>query len=119
MSFNKKDEDDGAIVKVDRTSVFQEGGPDETYTPQNELLLMIIPSSHIQLITNLPETMPHSVDKDRTPPLHWRKVPDQRSNHSIFQYLKVVPEQRCLLTADGLSYYQGTGEHGRGCDNGH
>ena len=25
MSFNKKDEDDAGIVKVDRTSVFQEG----------------------------------------------------------------------------------------------
>ena len=25
MSYNKKDEDDGTIVKVDRTSVFQEG----------------------------------------------------------------------------------------------
>lgn len=25
MSFNKKDEDDSGIVKVDRTSVFQEG----------------------------------------------------------------------------------------------
>ena len=25
MSYNKKDEDDAGIVKVDRTSVFQEG----------------------------------------------------------------------------------------------
>jgi len=25
MSYNKKDEDDGGLVKVDRTSVFQEG----------------------------------------------------------------------------------------------
>lgn len=25
MSYNKKDEDDGTFVKVDRTSVFQEG----------------------------------------------------------------------------------------------
>ena len=34
MSFNKKDEDDAGIVKVDRTSVFQEG---QQYTATTSL----------------------------------------------------------------------------------
>ena len=33
MSLNKKDEDDAGIVKVDRTSVFQEGKLAQPYYP--------------------------------------------------------------------------------------
>lgn len=29
MAYNKKDEDENTVVKVDRTSVFQEGEPPE------------------------------------------------------------------------------------------
>lgn len=76
MSFNKKDEDDGAIVKVDRTSVFQEGVFDMRRIHHDQLVLTSN-SSHIQLIANLSKTMPHTIDEDRTSPLYRRKVPDK------------------------------------------
>lgn len=79
MAYNKKDEDDSTVVKVDRTSVFQEGTT-RPYTSQVAIGRMttstnMLDSTCIQHITRFTTKMSHTPDQDRTAPLHRREVP--------------------------------------------
>lgn len=83
MSYNKKDEDDGAVVKVDRTSVFQEGKtrPLQSQTYTNNLLTAgCNTSSCLQYVSSQPTEMSHPTHQDCPAPLHRREVPDQRGH---------------------------------------
>lgn len=74
MSYGKKDEDaDQAIVKVDRTAVFQEGIvrfwriPHTSSNGNN--------SSPFQLLANIATEMPNLAYEDLFASLHWRNLP--------------------------------------------
>jgi hypothetical protein len=115
MSYVKKDEDaDQGMIKVDRTSVFQEGmGSNRSDPPK-----LKHNSPAIQHISCIPSKMSNSLDEDRSPPLHRREVPYERSHLPIFRHLQAFPEQRCFVTADGVSDYQRACKYGRRCDHG-
>ncbi len=61
--------------------------------------------------------MPDTPYQDRSPPLHRRDLPAQRSNGPILWYLEALPEQRPSFTADDVPHIQRTGKFGIGCDN--
>ena len=75
MSYSKKDEDaDQAIVKVDRTAVFQEG----TYGIRSFgkiALLTPYSSSPVQLLPYISQEMPSTTYQDRFAPIYGRNVP--------------------------------------------
>ena len=92
MSYGKKDEDaDQAVVKVDRTAVFQEG----ILSPKPPLNanLTDIESSLIQLLPHLASKMPDFTHQDFSSPLHWRKFPSQRSYGLVLWNFETLPEQ--------------------------
>lgn len=74
MSYSKKDEDaDSATVKVDRTSVFQEGKDNiEVYSDRTWTDIMGSPS--IQHISSITTKMSDTSHQDSLAPVHWRKV---------------------------------------------
>ena len=70
--YGKKDEDaDGAIVRVDRTAVFQEGRRHFS-SPRIELLTSFSPS--LQLVSNLTTKMSNPPYEDRPSSFHWGKI---------------------------------------------
>jgi hypothetical protein len=71
--YGKKDEDaDGAIVRVDRTAVFQEGRH-RFSGPRIESLTPI--STSLQFVSNLTTKMSNPPYEDRPSPFYWGKVP--------------------------------------------
>ena len=92
MSYGKKDEDaDGAILKVDRTAVFQEG---MTLPLPNKLQIMLITmnSATVQLLTYITSKMPYITYEDRVAPLHWRVLSSERSNRPFLWNIQIIPE---------------------------
>ena len=70
MSYGKKDEDaDQAIVKVDRTAVFQEG----TVKPKTPFTARLTEntSSPVQLLPHIAPEMPNSTYQNLSSPLYW------------------------------------------------
>ena len=118
MSYGKKDEDaEQAIVKVDRTSVFQEGWKGYYHSWQWQLLTHEF-STVIQYLPNFSSKMPDPSHKNCSTSLYRREIPYQRSDFTFLRHFKALPEQGCLAQTDGLPCHQGTGDHRRGCDNG-
>ena len=119
MNYGKKDEDaDQAIVKVDRTSVFQEG---KSETLQVVLASTDCPvcSTTLQFFAYFSTKMPHTPYQDRASPFHWGDFPNERSNFSLLRHIEAVPKQGCISTADGILDYKRIGEHCRGRYYGH
>lgn len=70
MSYGKKDEDgEGAVLKVDRTAVFQEGRTTPAAAHRADILTCNC-SSIVQLLANLSSKMSYTTYKDRPPPFH-------------------------------------------------
>ena len=90
MSYVKKDEDaDQGMIKVDRTSVFQEGT-----TPNRNIDLRKLKecSTIVQHIPRLSPKMSNSPHQDRTPSLYWGEIPYERSHLSFFWDIQALPE---------------------------
>lgn len=118
MSYGKRDEDaEQAIVKVDRTSVFQEGLKQQNLP--HWILLIEQCSPIVQLISDFSSKMPNPPHQDRPPPLHRGKVSYERSYLPFLRHIQAFSKQRCVPTADGIFGYQGVGEYRRGRDYGH
>lgn len=117
MSYSKKDEDgDAAIMRVDRTSVFQEGAWKPPPFPQAQLT----PGSTIvQFLSNPTSKMSSLTHQDCPPSLYWGALPYQRSHNPILRDLEALPKQRCQLTPDGPPHYQGVGALRGGYYNGY
>lgn len=76
MAYNKKDEDvHDAIMKVDRTAVYQEG--EQLATSYASSGADGWNSSTIQQIPDTAAKMSDSSDQDRPPAVHGREVPHQ------------------------------------------
>lgn len=89
MSYGKKDEDvDGAILKVDRTAVFQEGVLcGDRYA---ESVLTHLNSSSFQLLPYIAAKMSYITHQNRPPAIYGGGVPFERSNGPFFWNLQVV-----------------------------
>lgn len=99
MSYGKKDEDsDQVMIKLDRTSVFQDGrrSPNRVGSPLTDY------SSTIQLLSYITTEMSYATNETCRSLLYWREVPYKRSHHVVLWYLKAFPEQRPIVAADGL-----------------
>ena len=102
MSYSKKDEDaDQAIVKVDRTAVFQEGKPSPLTVPPTTDRAK---STLVQLFTHLTSKMSHTAHKDRLTPVHRGELPPKRSDGSLLRHLEALSEQRSFATTDDVSH---------------
>jgi hypothetical protein len=83
MAYMKKDEDaDQAMIKLDRTTVFQEGKTGRLLPAPTDLSCWLdidnIDHSYskiVQFITNLSAKMPYPPHKARRPPIHRREIP--------------------------------------------
>ena len=118
MSYAKKDEDgDQTMVKLDRTSVFQDGK--STKSPHGPTDCLLLLSTSIQQLSHISTKMPNPAYQNHFTPLHWRKIPDQRSDFPLFRHLQAISKQRCLVTADGIPCHQGTCNCGGGCYHGY
>lgn len=112
MSYGKKDEDvEGAILKVDRTAVFQEGRSSGQY-----LCSVDHGSSTVQLLPHIAPKMSDPPYKDRSTSLHGGFISTERGYRFVLWHLQTFPEQRPLSTADDVSCLQGAGELCFGCD---
>lgn len=119
MSYSKKDEDgDAAIMKVDRTSVFQEGAHEAPLPPSPKSHLTPA-STIVQFLSHPTQKMSSSSHQDCPPSLHRGTISYQRSHDAFLWHLKAFPEQRCQFTTDGPSHYQGVGAFRRGYYYGH
>jgi hypothetical protein len=89
MSYSKKDEDaDQAIMKVDRTSVFQEG----QRTPLGPPSQLNQDSPTVQLFTYTAAKMPNPPHKDCPSTLHGREISYERGDHPVLWHFEVVPK---------------------------
>ena len=102
MSYSKKDEDaDQAIVKVDRTAVFQEG----TYhipSPNPTVPLTVSSSSLVQLLSNISKKMSSASYQDRLTPFYRGDIPRERSHRPFLWNLEALPEQRPFSSPDDV-----------------
>ena len=120
MSYAKKDEDaDQTMVKLDRTSVFQDGTIRHPLRCRTTALVDLLSSTSLQQLADLPSKMPYPPYQNHSTPLHGRKVSDKRSYISFFWHIQAVPEQRCIFTANGVFSYQRAGKYGGRCHYGH
>lgn len=87
MAYNKKDEDDATLVKVDRTSVFQEGKDTTLLNARTmeDLTSERHYSSSLQHLAGLATKMSNPVDKDCAASLHRREVSHERSDEPILR----------------------------------
>lgn len=97
MSYVKKDEDaDQVMIKLDRTTVFQDGR--RSLSPEPELPSpspILTTSSHseiVQFFAYIASKMPYPPDQDRRPPVHRREVPDERGHDTLLRHLQALPE---------------------------
>lgn len=119
MSYGKKDEDaDQAIVKVDRTSVFQEGKI-RTVQAMVASTDCSVFSTTFQFFAYISTKMSNTPYKDCSSPFHRGGFPNERSNVSFLWYLEAVPEQGSLPTADGVLDNKRTGQYRGRCHHGH
>lgn len=82
MAYLKKDEDaDGSIVKVDRTSVFQEGLHCHLIRECDNA--NVLGSSSLQLLPYIPTTMQDPTHEDHLASVHRGKVLCQRIDDSV------------------------------------
>ena len=113
MSYGKKDEDaDGAVLKVDRTAVFQEGGCKTWGFCCPFLLTRIAISSVVQLLAHLAPKMSHTSHQNRLTAVHRRVLPRERSDRSVLRNLQALPKQRSCVAADDVPSLQGARELG-------
>ena len=118
MSYSKKDEDgDQAIVKVDRTAVFQEG---EVYIrAYSQSVSLTQPSSSpVQLLSYISSKMSDTSYQNCLAPLHRRDVSFERSYRPLLRHLKTLPEQRSIPPPDDVPHIQRAGKFGIGCHHG-
>ena len=104
MSYSKKDEDaDQAIVKVDRTAVFQEG---MGYIPSSSqtVSLTLGFSSPVQLLPYISQKMSSSSYQNRLALIYRGVVPVERSYRSFLRYLEALPEQRSFSPPDDVPH---------------
>lgn len=77
MSYGKRDEDaEQSVVKVDRTSVFQEG-VSKAQAKHNIQSLTDVFSSSVQHLAHIASKVPYPSHKDCSPAFHWREIPTQ------------------------------------------
>lgn len=108
MSYGKKDEDaDGAVLKVDRTAVFQEGGCANRRVYCPFLLTKIAISSIVQLLAHLAPKMSHTPHQNRLAAVHRGVLPRERSDGFVLWDFQAVPKQRSCVAADDVSCLQG------------
>ena len=113
MSYGKKDEDaDGAVLKVDRTAVFQEGGcpTRRGYCPF--LLTRVAISSIVQLLAHLAAKMSHTSHQDCFAAVYWGVLPRERGDGSVLWHIQAIPKQRSCIAADDVHSLQGARELG-------
>jgi hypothetical protein len=116
MSYAKKDEDaDQLGFKLDRTSVFQDGTnalPHPSFLPAATLT---VHSTVVQLVAHISAKMSNSPHEDCRASLYWREIPNHRSYHPFLWHIQTFPEQRSVVTADGLSHPERACTHCRRC----
>ena len=118
MSYSKKDEDgDQAIVKVDRTAVFQEG---EVYIrAHSQSVSLTQPSSSpVQLLSYISSKMSDTPYQNCPAPLYRRDVSFERSYRSFLRHLKTLSEQRSIPPPDDVPHIQRAGKFCIGCHHG-
>ena len=104
MSYSKKDEDaDQAIVKVDRTAVFQEGMSYIRSSGQIILLTLGF-SSPVQLFPYISQEMSSSSYQNRLATIYWRVVSIERSYRSFLWYLEALSKQRSFSPPDDVPH---------------
>lgn len=103
-------------MRVDRTSVFQEGRHNPPQPPSTQL---ISNSTIVQFLPNTTSEMSSTPYQDCPPTLHWRTIPHERSHNPFLWHLEALPEQRCLPAPDGPPHYQGACSLGGGYYYGH
>ena len=104
MSYSKKDEDaDQAIVKVDRTAVFQEG---MCCIRSSSLTISLTRgfSSPVQLLPYISQKMSSSSYQNRLATIHRGVVPIERSYRSFLRYLEALPKQRPFSSSDDVPH---------------
>jgi len=115
MSYAKKDEDaDQLGFKLDRTSVFQDGTMPASPFPLPATTLTDH-STVVQLVTHISAKMSNSPHEDCRASLYWREVPNHRSHHPFLCHIQTFPEQRSVVTADGLPHSERACTHCRRC----
>lgn len=110
MSYSKKDEDaNQAIVKVDRTAVFQEG-TDHIRSSVQMFSLTPRSSSPVQLLPYISKKMSNTSYQDCFAPIYWGDISLKRSYRPFFWYLEALPEQRPFSPPDDVPHIQGAGK---------
>ena len=118
MSYSKKDEDaDQAIVKVDRTAVFQEGTCHIRSSSQT-ISLTLGYSSPVQLLPYISQKMSSSSHQNCFATIHRGVVPIERSYRSFLRYLEALPEQRSFSPPDDVPHIQRPSKFCVGCNHG-
>ena len=118
MNYSKKDEDaEQAIVKVDRTAVFQEG---EDHIRSSGQIVSLKPSSSspVQLLPYISQKMSNPAYQDRLAPIYGGDVSVERSYRSFLRYLKALPEQGSFPSPDDVPHIQRAGKFCIGCHHG-
>lgn len=118
MSYSKKDEDaDQAIVKVDRTAVFQEG---TDFIRSSGLMLLLTQSYSppVQLLSHISQKMPNPSHQDRLAPLYRGDVSFERSYRPFLRYLEALPEQGPFSSSDDVPHFQRAGKFCVRCHHG-
>jgi hypothetical protein len=114
MSYAKKDEDaDQLGFKLDRTSVFQDG----TMPPSPSLPAVTLTdySTVVQLVTHISAKVSNSPHEDCCASFYWREIPNHRGYHPFLWHIQTFPEQRSVITADGLPHPERACTHCRRC----
>ena len=118
MSYSKKDEDaDQAVVKVDRTAVFQEG---TDHIPSSGQFLSLTPSfsSPLQLLPHISQKMSNTSYQDCLAPIYWGDFSFERSNRPFLRHIEALPEQGSFSSPDDVPRFQRAGKFCIGCHHG-
>ena len=116
MSYSKKDEDaDQAIVKVDRTAVFQEGT--KTLSLVGRVLILFTHSALVQLFPYISAKMSNIVDQNCPTRLHWGVLPSKRSDRPFLRHFEAFPKQGPFTPPDDVPHIQRVGKFCVRCDH--
>src|ERR1700733_3548657 len=72
-------------------------------------------SAVVQLVAYISAKMSNSPHEDCRASLYWREIPNHRSYHPFLWHIQTFPEQRSVITADGLPHPERTCTHSRRC----